>query len=497
MLGAAGTVALAGLAMPAHSSAAVAGEVYRVPPGGVFTLHGRGFGHGHGMSQWGAYGAAKMANLSANQILHFYYPHTTLATKPTTQMVRILLTAAAASSTGYVAVAPAAGLSVTPAAGTPSVLPTASPHAQPITEWRLKPVSTTLTLQGRWGSGWHAVTRQLAAPVVISDTDSVVPVVEPGSGNATQTINYRGVVEAEISSGRAEAVNLVNLEDYLRSVVPSEMPASWSAAALQAQAVAARTYALRGIQHPKASWFDLFGDTRDQGYGGVGSESPRSDSAIQATAGEVVVDSTGAPILAQYSSADGGWTVSGGVNYLPARADPYDGAVPNTAHAWTAPLAAATIASAFPAVGALKALVITGRDGHGVWGGRITGIALRGTRGSVSMTGSTFQLAFGLRSPWFRPTPTPGPPLHLAAAAAHRTVTVSWKPPAAIRGAAPVTGYRITLRPGAASTKVSASTLSVSFSKAPVGTDTVTVAATSTAGRGPRATATVLVKARH
>jgi hypothetical protein len=66
-------------------------EVYPTPADAVFVVHGRGSGHGHGMSQWGAYGAAKVAHLSANQILHFYYPHTTLATRSTTRTIRVLL----------------------------------------------------------------------------------------------------------------------------------------------------------------------------------------------------------------------------------------------------------------------------------------------------------------------------------------------------------------------------------------------------------------------
>src|SRR5437868_6638294 len=87
------------------------------PPaaGGVTTIDGHGFGHGRGRSQWGAYGAAKVAQLSANQILHFYYPHTTLATKSTKRTIRVFLSAAGAAITRRIQVAPATGLAVTPA----------------------------------------------------------------------------------------------------------------------------------------------------------------------------------------------------------------------------------------------------------------------------------------------------------------------------------------------------------------------------------------------
>jgi SpoIID/LytB domain protein len=490
-------VALSAAVVPTASVAGTTRETYRVPPGGIYTVHGHGFGHGRGMSQWGAYGAAKVGNLSTNQILHFYYPHTTLATYSTKRQLRVLLSAAAAASTGHLAFAPASGLAVTPAGGTASVLPATSPApgSHPITRWRLVPAGAALTLQGLWQSRWHTVTRRLAAPVGISDRAAAVPVVEPAGGAAIKTVRYRGVVQVELQSGNLEAVNVVGLELYLRSVVPAEMPASWTAAALRAQAVAARTYAWYGVRHPKASWFDVFGDTRDQGYGGIGSEATRTSRAIHDTAGEVIVDSAGAPILAQYSSANGGWTVSGGVSYLPARRDPYDGAVPNSSHAWTVTLPAARIAAAFPAAGRVTSLVITGRDGHGAWGGRVTTMTVVGTKRSVSVSGAAFALALGLRSAWFRPTPPPGPPQRVHATASGRAVTVTWKPPAPIAGAAPVTGYRIRITPKGPSTRVAASTLSATLSQAPLGTDTVTVAALSAAGRGPGAATTVVVKA--
>jgi len=174
-------------------------------------------------------------------------------------------------------------------------------------------------------------------------------------------MTFSGAVIGELEVGHMDAVNVVNLELYLRGVVPSEMPSSWSPAALQSQAVAARTYATRELRSPKASWFDVFGDTRDQSYGGVGAETKATNQAVKATAGEVVVDHTGHAILAQYASADGGWTVAGGAPYLPAKPDPYDGAVPNAAHAWITSVSAHSLAMAYPEIGTLQDIVITGR----------------------------------------------------------------------------------------------------------------------------------------
>jgi SpoIID/LytB domain protein len=299
----------------------------------------------------------------------------------------------------------------------------------------------------------------------------------------------------EIKAGSMEAVNVVDLELYLRSVVPSEMPSSWSSAALQAQAVASRTYATHGRNHPKASWFDIYGDDRDQAYGGFGSETRRTNRAIRATAGELVVGHHGGAILAQYASADGGWTASGGVSYLPAKRDPYDGAVPNDAHAWTTSVSAASLASAYPQVGTLQNITVTSRDGHGIWGGRVTALTLVGSKASVNLSGLDLQFALGLRSPWFRPVPLPAAPAHLTATASGRTVTATWRPPASVKGAAAVTGYRFRLSPGHHRRTLSAARLTASVKKLPKGSYTVTVVALSDAGAGPPAT--VIVKTVH
>jgi hypothetical protein len=160
-------------------------------------------------------------------------------------------------------------------------------------------------------------------------------------------------------------------------------------------------------------------------------------------------------------------------------------------------VSAAKIAAAYPSVGVVSRLSITSRDGHGAWGGRITEITVVGTKKSLSVPGADFAVALGLRSPWFRPTPPPGPPTKLTATAAGRTVTANWQAPAAAPGAAAVTGYRVKITPAGPSVKVAASTLAATLSQAPVGTDTVTVTAVSAAGAHPGAVTTVVVKAGH
>jgi stage II sporulation protein D len=480
-------------AAPAHPlKAGTPAEIYPVPPGGVFTFSGRGFGHGHGMSQWGAYGAAKMDHLSSNQILHFYYPHTTLATRSTARTVRVLLTAANAPALGYLQVDPSPGLTVTPTGGAARTLPaktsaTKKAKAHPITAWRLRDSGAVVHLRDEAAGRWHMFAA-VGSGASLSDTAGEIRVVEPGGG-----VTYRGAMVGELESGSLEAVDDVNLEQYLYSVVPAEMSSSWTSAALEAQAVAARTYARRGLNSPKASWFDIYGDTRDQAYAGVGRETTRTTRAVNSTAGETIVDSAGHAILAQYSAANGGWTVSGGEPYLPAKADPYDGAVPNDAHAWTTSVAASSLESAYPQVGTLREIKITGRDGDGVWGGRVTTLDLVGSSAIVPLTGVDLQFALGLRSPWFRPTPTPAAPSGLTVTSARKRVTATWKRPAHVTGEAPITGYRLSV--GTSTKTVGPSLLSASIGKLAAGTYPVSVVALSAAGPGP-ASGSVKVKVK-
>ena len=461
-----------------------------MPPSGSYTIAGHGSGHGHGLSQWGAYGAAKVAHLSSNQILAFYYPHPTLATNSVTQTIRVLLTAANAPAKGSVTFDPADGLEITPVGQNAETFPTVATGGAPIDQWRISKAAGTLSLQEHWSGAWHVQAPDIGASATIDDPSALVSVEVP-SGSATKPVSYRGALVVSLEACSVQAVNVVPIESYNQSVVPAELSASWAPAALQAQAVAARTYAWRAIAEPKASWYDLDGDTRDQGYPGAGVETTRTDKAVDATAGEIAVDSTGAAIFAQYSSADGGWTVSGGQPYLPARRDPYDGAIPNTGHAWTATVTASAIAAAYPSIGTLQQLVITGRDGHGSWGGRVTTMSIVGSNATVNTTGTQFQTSFGLRSPWFRPAPAPGAPTALAASVTGHTVTVTWAAPKRVAGAAAVTGYTVRLAPTAQQTTVDATTMTASFSNVAAGSYTATVIATSAAG--PSAPASVPV----
>ena len=376
------------------------------PSSGELAIEGRGFGHGCGMSQWGAYGAA-VRGLSYDQILAHYYRGAELVSRDDIRLkVRIT-----ADDDGETRVAPSPGLTVT-AGGTALTLPP-SMRGYAVTAWRVVGVPGGLQLQGHAGK-WRVAaigpSTVHAGPVGFTTPAGTVRLV---LGSTRR--EYRGAVEAvAVGSGSGTRIRS-SLEAYLRSVVPAEMPASWPAAAVEAQAVAARSYARWQRTEEPGSWYDTCDSTRCQVFSGVADytaagelirryEHPASDAAVAATAGRLLLHD-GVPAFAQFGSSNGGWTVRGSRPYLQAFEDPYDGVVSGSPHTWRATLSAAAVAAAYPSVGRPTALRVTSRDGAGAWGGRTTSVLVQGAAGSVEVSGEQFRSALGLRSSWWRPIP--------------------------------------------------------------------------------------------
>jgi stage II sporulation protein D len=127
---------------------------------------------------------------------------------------------------------------------------------------------------------------------------------------------YRGKLVILPQAGNNQATNVscnlineLDLEDYLRGVVPSEMPSSWPAEAIKAQAIAARSYAYRNIGKHGKDGYDMKDTTDDQVYGGVKAESTSSNQAVDDTRG-IIMTYEGNPICAYFHSASGGITES-------------------------------------------------------------------------------------------------------------------------------------------------------------------------------------------
>ncbi|WP_244512241.1 SpoIID/LytB domain-containing protein [Maridesulfovibrio ferrireducens] len=137
----------------------------------------------------------------------------------------------------------------------------------------------------------------------------------------------RGVVDVSIRRGKLLILNIVSIEEYLKSVVPAESYASWPEETLKAQAVAARTYAYYQKLHRTHLFYDVYADTYDQMYAGVDREDKRTNKAVKDTRGQVVLYKK-KPILSQYTANSGGFTADSkaifgaGKKYLIAQKDP-------------------------------------------------------------------------------------------------------------------------------------------------------------------------------
>ncbi|KAA1421122.1 SpoIID/LytB domain-containing protein [Nocardioides humilatus] len=372
------------VAVPRSLPAEAARPVERGPSG--VDLQGRGYGHGRGMSQYGAQAAASDHDKTYRQILRFYYPGLTIG--QATGTIKVLIS----HDTGDdVVVRQAAGLKVRQVSdGTSWELGSVAPRA---TRWRLTAAQDgAATRVSYFTSRWRSY-KVVAGEAEFLGGDQPLALVTPAG-----TSRYQGsLLSATSPEGDRDTVNVVSLENYLRGVVPREMPALWEPDAVRAQAVAARTYADYAREHPRA-YYDICSSTSCQVYGGVDDAEPESDAAIVATAGEVL-QSDGASAYTEFSSSNGGWTVAGSVPYLAAKQDTWD-----PVNTWSYRVPATSIEHAYPSIGDFRRLRILQRDGHGTWNGRVLKIRVVGSNGSVTRTGEGFRADLSLRSSWFRLT---------------------------------------------------------------------------------------------
>ena len=212
--------------------------------------------------------------------------------------------------------------------------------------------------------------------------------------------SYRGALEFRPDgSGGVQTVDALGLDDYVRGVIAAEMSASWPAAALEAQAVAARTYAI--TTSVTGNGYTLYPDTRSQMYRGVAAEAPQSDAAVAATRGQIV-EYRGAPATTFFSASSGGytenienvWTGATPQPWLRGVPDPYDGAAGNPYHHWGADYSLGAAGAKLS--GLVKGSFIGVRVlRHGV-SPRILLAAVLGSRGTTQVTGAALAQRFGL-----------------------------------------------------------------------------------------------------
>jgi stage II sporulation protein D len=360
----------------------------------TLTVTGHGWGHGHGMSQWGAQGAA-LQGLPYDQILAFYYPGTTLSAIG--GKIRVLITA---DTDDNLKVHPTPGLKVVDrGTGRAYRLPTAK-HPK---MWRLKVVAGHTRIYYRTGR-WHHY-RPRGHSALVGDgqfkSRSHLLTLRLPTGDRV----YRGALRLSGS----DTVNVLNLDQYVKGVVPAEAFPSWQPAALQAQAVAARTYAAGERADGAARTYDLCDTSHCQVYRGYEGEYATTNAAVDATVGRILTYQ-GAPAFAQFSASSGGWTSAGTEPYLVAQPDIYDTAASGDTNLnWTKQVPIATLQSAYPALGTLTSIRIVTRDSNATYPnagwdqGWVLSITLTGTGSPTPVTikGTEFQSLYGLKSAYF------------------------------------------------------------------------------------------------
>jgi stage II sporulation protein D len=337
-----------------------------------FEIPGRGFGHGVGMSQWGAYGFAKHGR-GHKRILRHYYKRTKLG-RAKARQVRVLLSVRS-SSVAFSGARRACGKRLKPGRTYRA---------------RLSKSGRKVRLERAGGKKLEGCGAKLGARPkrrIKIDGDGV----------------YRGILLARAASDGLNVINKLGLEPYVKGVVPNEVPASWPAAALRAQAVAARSYALAtGVD---GEGFDAYDDTRSQVYVGVATEQASTNRAVRKTKRQVV-KYRGKVIPAFFFSTSGGRTenveygFSGGTPrpYLKSVRDPYDKASP--VHRWKVSYSRGKMERLLGGLvkGRLRRIKVT-KTGVSP---RIVKAKVIGSDGRRSVSGAELRSRLDLRSTWAR-----------------------------------------------------------------------------------------------
>jgi len=345
--------------------------LFAAPAAGAATRHvvnGAGFGHGIGMSQYGAYGFA-LQGRGYVSILKHYYRGAQMGRAPS-QPVRVLLQA----SDPYVRFSGATRIGG-------------------------RPIGRGVHVVRPSGSGLHVSgVGRFPGPVRVRAPRSIRLLGPAISGIDSGT--YRGdMVLRPGLLGGVTAINHLPIDDYVQGVVPGEVPSSWDYDVLRAQAVTARSYALSTRQRGQV--FDLYPDTRSQVYAGVGAETARTNRAVADTSNEVLTYD-GEPIVTFFFSTSGGRTENVEFSFLGAEPqpylksvrDPYDDISPR--HRWRFTFTTAQMGARLGAPGTFRRVEVLQRGRSP----RIVKARVVGSRGSRILDGASIRARLGLYDSW-------------------------------------------------------------------------------------------------
>jgi SpoIID/LytB domain protein len=369
----------------------------------VVDLAGHGWGHGRGMGQYGALGYALDHGWNHHQILDHYYGGTAgggIGNIPMSVLLQGL--------EGHMTIVyQQRGRLRTSADGGRSA------HTA-ILARRVAPGLFDVQYGAGCGGPWTPPTRVVDQQIVVAPevkgSEDIRDMLELCLPNGTRW--YRGDLAVVAADDAQHTVNWLDMESYLRGVVPRESPASWGDLgggrgmnALRAQAVAARSYAAAESRRPYAKTCD---STSCQVYLGrahylngafADLEDERSSRAVAETAG-LVRFRGGVVARTEFSSSTGGFS-AGGV--FPPVVDDGDDVSFNPNHRWAARIPFSAIQARYGR-GGFQFLEVTRRNGLGDFGGRVLEVRLRFSGGDVYRSGDEFRLEMGLKSNWFAPT---------------------------------------------------------------------------------------------
>ncbi len=380
----------------------------------TFAFQGSGYGHGVGMSQIGARAKA-LAGESATAILQYYYTGTAIETVTDTQILRInvghLLTSAKLRSDSN-------GAQLQLFAGDLGETQTAAPLATLAskTSLNLALTSNLIAISTTRGSKNTAVATGTTFTLRWTGTrylEGPVTVLSLTTGNTVNRYRHGQmsfkIIRDKVLGKRIEIINSVRLQDeYLWGI--SEVPSSWPAAALEAQAIASRTYAYaKSFKLRAACDCQLYGTISDQTFAGYSKESEPKfgelwKAAVNRTAGSIITFA-GAPITAYFTSSSGGATETS--EHAWGTATPYTVSVSDSASVnavlnprfatWSREISQSVIAQAFllPDVVSLNVLSLNPA-------GTVASIQATSSTGLIAiLRGETFRSRSKLPSAWF------------------------------------------------------------------------------------------------
>ena len=389
------------------------------------TLYGKGWGHGIGLSQWGAQGWAEGVTgtrLTGEQIVSKYFPGAQLTAPPAARPIRVLLSAPSTGCVGrtiqdITRMWSAGGMWVVDDGDPKVVYADTGPYG-----------SLTFSADGP-----NVVVQEDGSGRVLVEGPGVVMVIPKQWWDPIEIdqkdLAYRGNVKVSSrDEGYLRVVNYVSPDDYMKGALPGEMPAYWEMEALRAQAITARTYATWRQSTAGDRTWDVRDDTADQCYGGHSFESARTNAAVDSTSSKILTYD-GQPIRALYSSAHGGvsenvgclldakkvgtgWECADGWPYLgvvddPAEALAYDrtGRDP-TDQLWSKHFSGAEIREQIIEDYGFDIGNFVAMEFELSPGGRPVSVQVRGSDGWVDLTGDRFlRTTLGLRSTLVRTTP--------------------------------------------------------------------------------------------